>query len=110
MTADDAPAPDPREGVFDMDPQAVLVNLARTLVNGHATLLESRRAVERARSVQDAAPEAAEQLIATSVSANPTNSPSRPACTPPYWRGCCPTSACATVTAATIRAPATPAS
>lgn len=67
MTADDVPAPDPSEGVFDMDPQAVLVDLARTLVNGHTTMLESQRAIERARSVQDAAPEAAEQLIAAAL-------------------------------------------
>lgn len=53
----------PGEGVFTMDPQVVVWDLARTLVRGQSDLVEMRRAADHARSVADRAPEQARRVI-----------------------------------------------
>lgn len=49
--------PDDREGVFDMDPLAVLVDLSRRLLEGHQMLVQSRRTAEEAGQLRSVAPE-----------------------------------------------------
>lgn len=45
MTADTPPAfPGGDDGVFEMDPQAALLEMTRTLISGHEHLVKSQRA------------------------------------------------------------------
>jgi hypothetical protein len=54
---DHPPSPEDSEAVFDMDPQAVLIDLSRRLVDGHAMLVQSRRAADQAARLRSVAPE-----------------------------------------------------
>jgi hypothetical protein len=52
-----------REGIFTMDPQTVVWDLARTLVRGQSDLVEMRRAADHARSVANRAPKEARRVV-----------------------------------------------
>jgi hypothetical protein len=57
MTDDHPASPDNSETVFDMDPQAVLVDMSRRLIDGHQMLVQSRRTAEQAGQLRSVAPE-----------------------------------------------------
>jgi hypothetical protein len=50
------------EGVFTMDPQAVLRDLARTLVRSQSDLVDMRRTADYAQSVADQLPDEARRI------------------------------------------------